>query len=646
MDVYKLWTCDDNSESQLSSTSSEIEKEIDVLRKTFDFVRLLKADCPHGVSSCVENPCQCFSFWKVDEPCENCISLKTFIDKKPRTKLEFMGTDIYQVFSKYVQVDGEPYVMELIKKLDEDSLLGVQDREKIMNKLSKYHKAMYTDALTGASNRRYFEDKLKKSHVPAGVAMIDLDDFKVYNDTCGHDAGDMVLVTVVDVIRRCIRKSDVLVRYGGDEFLLVMPGIQEDDFAHKLRKIKRNIHAATVPGYSNIRLSASVGGVFSDGNSLDEAVSKADKLMYQAKIKKDTVVTDGHESVVGEPQKQEILIVDDSNINREILSEMLGNEYIIHEAASGEECIDLLSQYGTGISLVLLDIIMPEMDGFEVLDYMAEHHWIDDIPVIMISSEDSASSIRKAYEFGVSDYISRPFDSRVVYQRVFNTIKLYAKQRRLISLVSDQMYEKDKNNRMMISILSQIVEFRNGESGSHVVNIKRITELLLDRLPMRTNKYTVSGTEQLLIPMAAALHDIGKIGIDDKILNKPGRLTKEEFEIMKTHSAIGANMLESLEQFRDEPLLKIAHDICRWHHERYDGRGYPDGLKGDEIPISAQIVSVADVYDALVSERVYKKAYSHEKAMALILNGECGTFNPVLVECLKDIQNELVKGVE
>ena len=480
MDVYKLWTCDDNSESQLSSTSSEIEKEIDVLRKTFDFVRLLKADSPHGVSGCVENPCQCFSFWKVDEPCENCISLKTFIDKKPRTKLEFMGTDIYQVFSKYVQVDGEPYVMELIKKLDEDSLLGVQDREKIMNKLSKYHKAMYTDALTGASNRRYFEDKLKKSHVPAGVAMIDLDDFKVYNDTCGHDAGDMVLVTVVDVIRRCIRKSDELVRYGGDEFLLVMPGIQEDDFAHKLRKIKRNIHAASVPGYSNIRLSASVGGVFSDGNSLDEAVSKADKLMYQAKTKKDTVVTDGHESVVGEPQKQEILIVDDSNINREILSEMLGNEYIIHEAASGEECIDLLNQYGTGISLVLLDIIMPEMDGFEVLDYMAEHHWIDDIPVIMISSEDSASSIRKAYEFGVSDYISRPFDSRVVYQRVFNTIKLYAKQRRLISLVSDQMYEKDKNNRMMISILSQIVEFRNGESGSHVVNIKRITELLLD----------------------------------------------------------------------------------------------------------------------------------------------------------------------
>ena len=647
MDVYKLWNCSDDGESSCISTMEQIRQEIDVLRKTFDFVRLLKADDiheSHGTNG--EIPCQCFSFWKVNEPCENCISMKTLFDKKPRTKLEFMDSDIYQVFSRYVEVDGEPYVMELIKRLDNDSLVGVNDREKLMNKLMKYHAAMYTDALTGANNRRYFEDKLKKSHVAAGVAMIDLDDFKLYNDTCGHDAGDMVLVTVVDVIRRCIRKSDVLVRYGGDEFLLVMPDIQEEDFAHKLRQIKRNIHAATVAGYSNIRLSASVGGVFTDGKSLEEAVSKADKLMYQAKSKKDTVVTEENEVAVGESNKQKILIVDDSQINRDILAEMLGDEYRIHDAASGKECIKLLNQYGTGISLVLLDIVMPEMDGFEVLDYMAEHHWIEDIPVIMISSEDSVSSIRKAYELGVSDYISRPFDAHVVYKRVLNTIKLYAKQRRLITLVSDQMYERDKNNRMMVSILSQIVEFRNGESGSHVVNIKRITELLLDRLPMRTNKYTLSSTEQLLIPMAAALHDIGKIGIDDKILNKPGRLTKEEFEIMKTHSAIGANMLESLEQFHDEPLIKIAHDICRWHHERYDGRGYPDGLKGDEIPISAQIVSIADVYDALVSERVYKKAYTHEKAMDMILNGECGTFNPVLLECLKDIQDELVKGVQ
>lgn len=647
MDVCKLWSCNDDGESSCVSTMEQISQEIDVLRKTFDFVRLLKADDiheSHGTNG--EIPCQCYSFWKVNEPCENCISMKTLFDKKSRTKLEFMDSDIYQVFSRYVEVDGEPYVMELIKRLNNDSLVGVNDREKLMNKLMKYHAAMYTDALTGANNRRYFEDKLKKSHIVAGVAMIDLDDFKLYNDTCGHDAGDMVLVTVVDVIRRCIRKSDVLVRYGGDEFLLVMPDIQEEDFAHKLRQIKRNIHAATVAGYSNIRLSASVGGVFTDGKSLEEAVSKADKLMYQAKSKKDTVVTEENELAVGESNKQKILIVDDSQINREILAEMLGDEYRIHEAASGKECIKLLNQYGTGISLVLLNIVMPEMDGFEVLDYMAEHHWIEDIPVIMISSEDSVSSIRKAYELGVSDYISRPFDAHVVYKRVFNTIKLYAKQRRLITLVSDQMHERDKNNRMMVSILSQIVEFRNGESGSHVVNIKRITELLLDRLPMRTNKYTLSSTEQLLIPMAAALHDIGKIGIDDKILNKPGRLTKEEFEIMKTHSAIGANMLESLEQFRDEPLIKIAHDICRWHHERYDGRGYPDGLKGDEIPISAQIVSIADVYDALVSERVYKKAYSHEKAMDMILNGECGTFNPVLLECLKYIQDELVKGVQ
>ncbi len=278
MDVYKLWTCDDDSESKLSSTSQEIEKEIDVLRKTFDFVRLLKADGSHGLKN-GEKPCRCYSFWKANEPCENCISIKTLMDKKPRTKLEFMGADIYQVFSKYVEIDGEPFVMELIKKLDDDSLLGVHDREKIMNKLTKYHKAMYTDALTGANNRRYFEDKLKKSHVPAGVAMIDLDDFKLYNDTCGHDAGDMVLVTVVDVIRHCIRKSDVLVRYGGDEFLLVMPDIREEDFAHKLRQIKRNIHSATVPGYANIRLSASVGGVFTEDKSRESRTSSKYSLL-------------------------------------------------------------------------------------------------------------------------------------------------------------------------------------------------------------------------------------------------------------------------------------------------------------------------------------------------------------------------------
>ena len=640
-------------------TMQQAQMEMELYKKVFTVVRLLdkrefrleENDNPGGDMEL----CHCYDFWKKEKPCKNCIAARAFEEKSVRTKLEYLDSDIYQVTARYVEIDGQPYVMELLRKMDEEFLVDLENRDRLMEKLSGYNEKLYQDALTGVYNRRYYEDRIKQMTASVGVAMIDIDDFKIYNDTYGHNAGDLALITTVEAIRRCIRKNDTLIRYGGDEFLLVLQGISETMFREKLKQIRTEIYNANVPTYSRLQLSASIGGVMSAGRTVEETVMEADKFMYLAKNRKNTVVTEkdfaneeGEDGTALEALKvkQQILIVDDSEMNREILTEMLQDDFRILEAENGEEALKMLKQYDTGISLMLLDIVMPVMNGFEVLAAMAREHWMDDIPVIMISSEGSEDYIRRAYEMGIADYIRRPFDAKIVYQRVFNTIKLYAKQRRLISLVSDQMYEKDKNNRMMISILSQIVEFRNGESGSHVVNIKRITELLLDRLPMRTNKYTVSGTEQLLIPMAAALHDIGKIGIDDKILNKPGRLTKEEFEIMKTHSAIGASMLESLEQFRDEPLLKIAHDICRWHHERYDGRGYPDGLKGDEIPISAQIVSVADVYDALVSERVYKKAYSHEKAMALILNGECGTFNPVLVECLKDIQNELAKGVE
>lgn len=330
-------------------------------------------------------------------------------------------------------------------------------------------------------------------------------------------------------------------------------------------------------------------------------------------------------------------------MNREILKEILGKEYQILEACDGEEALKMLEQYGTEISLVLLDIIMPKMDGFEVLAYMNRDKWIEDIPVIMISSEESESYIRRAYELGASDYISRPFDAKVVYQRVINMIKLYAKQRRLIHLVTDQIYEKEKNNRMMTGILSQIVEFRNGESGLHVLHINILTQLLLEKLMRKSENYDLSWSQQHMIATASALHDIGKIGIDEKILNKPGKLTKEEFEAMKQHTIIGARMLDRLEMYHDEEMMKYAYEICRWHHERYDGKGYPDGLKGEEIPISAQVVSLADVYDALVSDRVYKKAYSHEKAMEMILNGECGMFNPLLLECLVEIQDKVRK---
>lgn len=338
---------------------------------------------------------------------------------------------------------------------------------------------------------------------------------------------------------------------------------------------------------------------------------------------------------------QKILIVDDSEMNRDILAEMLGEEYEIIEAENGEQAVAILQQQNVEISLVLLDIVMPVMDGYEVLGIMNSNHWIQDIPVIMISSETTPASINRAYELGVTDFISRPFDALIVRRRVINTILLYAKQKKLEGLVADQIYEKEKNSSLMIAILSHIVEFRNGESGLHVLHVQNYTEIMLRRLIQITDKYKITGDDIVLISNASALHDIGKISIDDKILNKPGKLTTEEFDIMKTHSSVGASMLGELSIYQNEPLVKIAYEICRWHHERYDGHGYPDGLKGDEIPISAQIVALADVYDALTSDRVYKKAFSHEVAVKMILNGECGIFNPLLLKCFQDVADEM-----
>ena len=335
--------------------------------------------------------------------------------------------------------------------------------------------------------------------------------------------------------------------------------------------------------------------------------------------------------------RQTILIADDSEMNRSILTDMLGDEYDIMEAENGVEAVSLLQKYGNSISLLLLDIVMPEMDGFGVLTLMNKHRWIEDIPVIMISAENASVHVERAYEMGVTDFISRPFDALILHRRVVNTILLYAKQKRLIDLVADQIYEKEQQSSLMVDILSHIVEFRNGESGQHVLHIRTLTELLLKYLGNKDSRYQLPRSEIAMICTASALHDVGKIAIPGEILNKPGRLTDEEFAIMKTHTLIGASMLEALPVHQEEPLIKKAYEICRWHHERYDGRGYPDGLKGDEIPISAQIVALADVYDALTSERVYKKAFSHEKAVSMILDGQCGQFNPLLMESLKEI---------
>ena len=635
-------------------TMQEAENKMEVLREIFDVVRLLKGSDLQaaGMESKLagrENLCQCYAFWNKDKRCENCISLKALEEKKQTSKIEFLDSDMYQVFARYLEIDSEPYVMEMLKKLDENTLTDEEGYEKLTEKLTVYSEKLYKDVLTGAYNRRYFEEKVKNMSLNAGVAVIDLDDFKLFNDTYGHDGGDLVLTTVVNVIRHYIRRTDILVRYGGDEFLLILPGIEKEVCSQKLRMIQEKIHATHIPGFNRLKLSVSIGGAMFTHGRLEEALTKADRLMYMAKGHKNIVVTRWEQKQNTDKMEKrnlpQLLVVDDSEMNREILKEILGKEYRILEACDGEEALKMLEQYGTEISLVLLDIIMPKMDGFEVLAYMNRDKWIEDIPVIMISSEGSESYIRRAYELGASDYISRPFDAKVVYQRVINMIKLYAKQRRLIHLVTDQIYEKEKNNRMMTGILSQIVEFRNGESGLHVLHINILTQLLLEKLMRKSENYDLSWSQQHMIATASALHDIGKIGIDEKILNKPGKLTKEEFEAMKQHTIIGARMLDRLEMYHDEEMMKYAYEICRWHHERYDGKGYPDGLVGEEIPISAQVVSLADAYDALISDRVYKKAYSHEQAVKMILNGECGAFNPVLLECLTDIQDHLKEVV-
>ena len=344
--------------------------------------------------------------------------------------------------------------------------------------------------------------------------------------------------------------------------------------------------------------------------------------------------------------KNKILIVDDAEINRSLLADILSVEYDIMEASNGMEAVSLLNQYHADLSLILLDIVMPEMDGFEVLAIMNRNGWIQSIPVITISAETSSSYIEHAYDLGAADYISRPFDEKTVLRRVSNMLMLYTKQKILEGMVTEQIIDKEKNNFLMVEILSNIVEFRNGESGLHVLHIRVITEMLLKKLVEKTDRIQLSLSDIALIVNASALHDIGKISIPEEILNKPGRLTPEEFEIMKTHAAIGAQILKNAPNRQTEKLIQVAHDICRWHHERYDGKGYPDGLKGDEIPIAAQVVSVADVYDALTSERVYKSAYSHEKAMEMILNGECGAFNPLLLDCLVEVGDRILKELD
>jgi len=425
-------------------TRQQAEEEAKMLEKVFDVVRFLEGDFFEQMQ---DDPrigvkigmCQCYDFWKKNKPCENCTSMKAYAEKKQKTKLEFLDADVFLVISRYLEIDDEACVMELVKHLENDTLIDTDGRDKLVGKLKGYQDKLYIDPVTGVYNRRYFEDEIRNMQNSAGVAMIDLDDFKLYNDIYGHDMGDQVLCIVADVIKNCIRKTDKLIRYGGDEFLLILSDMVRGTLRGKLLQIQEAIENATIPNCSRLKLTASIGGVISEDGQIDEAIAKADQLMYKAKDHKAQVITECDKTIFKKEKiqnKPKILIVDDSEFNRAILKEILEEPYEIIEADGGNEALHKIDEYGMKISLVLLDIIMPEKDGFEVLKYMEEERLISDIPVIIISSEDSANYIRRAYEMGVSDYINRPFDANIVYQRVSNTVKLYAKQRRLMAMVT------------------------------------------------------------------------------------------------------------------------------------------------------------------------------------------------------------------
>ena len=609
-----------NHEANL--TDEEAAAEVARVAKIYPVVRLMSADQVKSERNCLLAGDRC--------PCLRQSSLEALATSDEISERLLNDGVEYRARVRSLTVEGEPHVLLMVRPIDE----GEVAEEDLV----------YTDVLTSVRNRRYYEEKLRSARMNAGVAMIDLDDFRVFNDTCGRHAGDLALGAVAAAIRGGIRSTDELVRLGCDKFVAVMPNIPSDDFARRLRHVSDAVHATIVPGHEHVSLTACVGGVRINGETVDEGVNRAVQLLSHAKAKPGTVVTDSDAIETFQSEKPSVLIVDDSEMNRIILNEMLKDEYRVLEADNGRTALDMVDRYGDELSLVLLDIIMPGMNGFEVLGELSRRTVADSLPVIMISSEDSDDVVLRAYELGASDYINRPFNARVVRRRVSNTIRLYAKQRRLTSLLSQQYNERVKNSRMLIDIMAGVMELRNGESGLHVTHIEKLTELLLGCLVHRSDKFPLDNEQRSTIAMASALHDIGKMSIDDAILNKPGRLTSEEFEIMKTHTTLGADMLLELgHQHAGNSLLEYAYQIARWHHERWDGKGYPDGLKGDEIPIAAQVVSVADVYDALTSVRVYKDAIPHQEAIQMILDGKCGQFNPLLLDCLLEVQDRIAE---
>lgn len=614
-----------------SMTRQQAEQEMEQLRKVFPSVRMLTAEQVQAGEA-------------VGDAARQALEEKT-----THSRMEYRGQELYEVTALFAQVEGTPCVLELERRLDRVMLLDPEESEQLFNNLAEYRGKLYRDAVTGAYNERYYQEKYRSRILTAGVAVLRVDDFKAANDVYGCYAGNSVLETVAGVLRRNLGEKDRLIRRGEDRLLLLLPEVGQSDFGQKLEHLRLQLAAAGVPGYSHLHISVSIGGVWIRDGEVSAAVEHAERLATYAQMQKNTVITEQQpERTAAAPvhRRQSVLIVDDSELNRKMLGQMLGSRFDIAEAASGEACLQLLEQNATGISIVLLDIHMPGIDGFTVLEEMNQKNLLEQIPVIMISSEDTVDAVRRAFDLGASDYISRPFDAKVVYQRIINTIQLYAKQRRLSAMAADLAFEKERASRMMIGILSQVVEKRNGESRDHVQRVAQLTSMLLAGLAQKTDRYPLTREMRRTIATAAALHDIGKMEICEDLLHKEGPLTEAERRTMQSHTLLGAQMLEEQPECRDDAFARTAYNICRWHHERYDGGGYPDGLQGEQIPIEAQVVGLADVYERLVSRPVDGHARTHSEVVQMICTGVCGAFNPLLLDCLQDMEAEIARAMQ
>ena len=614
-----------------SMTRQQAEQEMEQLRKVFPSVRMLTAEQVQAGEA-------------VGDAARQALEEKT-----THSRMEYRGQELYEVTALFAQVEGTPCVLELERRLDRVMLLDPEESEQLFNNLAEYRGKLYRDAVTGAYNERYYQEKYRSRILTAGVAVLRVDDFKAANDVYGRCAGNSVLETVAGVLRRNLGEKDRLIRRGEDRLLLLLPEVGQSDFGQKLEHLRLQLAAAGVPGYSHLHISVSIGGVWIRDGEVSAAVEHAERLATYAQMQKNTVITEQQpERTAAAPvhRRQSVLIVDDSELNRKMLGQMLGSRFDIAEAASGEACLQLLEQNATGISIVLLDIHMPGIDGFTVLEEMNQKNLLEQIPVIMISSEDTVDAVRRAFDLGASDYISRPFDAKVVYQRIINTIQLYAKQRRLSAMAADLAFEKERASRMMIGILSQVVEKRNGESRDHVQRVAQLTSMLLAGLAQKTDRYPLTREMRRTIATAAALHDIGKMEICEDLLHKEGPLTEAERRTLQSHTLLGAQMLEEQPECRDDAFARTAYNICRWHHERYDGGGYPDGLQGEQIPIEAQVVGLADVYERLVSRPVDGHVRTHSEVVQMICTGVCGAFNPLLLDCLQDMEAEIARAMQ